>query len=359
MDVKLTALPDAELPRASTCASEDPASFAGFVRFEHWHGAGRYEISVTPESWIDVVQNDDYVPPVAISGAVACPGLRKSGQFELRASAVLLQITRAPADHVAVTVSLVPTGVAGASLSQGGSAPAVSPSNAAAEKTSATEAASTAMTSALPAESASRAASPLPASESDNVAPGAPPALPAREITQSPTHSIDESSTPPPRPVDLRNAKRDTKNVTTTRPVSKSSRQGVEPTAPTSARAPTSRSAAAIALAAPAAPTPGTASPANGSDPTSRLLQRGDDFLRTGDIAAARQFYERAAAAGSARGAMLVGKTYDPFYFAEIGARGIVADRAKAIEWYGKAAVLGDGEAAARVQKLDAGAQQP
>jgi len=80
--------------------------------------------------------------------------------------------------------------------------------------------------------------------------------------------------------------------------------------------------------------------------------------LRTGDIAAARLFYERAAKAGSARAAMLAGKTYDPLYFAEIGARGIVADRAKAMDWYGKAAELGDREAQARLEKLRAEAQQ-
>jgi len=366
MDVKLTALPDAELPRASTCASDDPASFAGFVRFEQWHSAGRYEISVAPDAWIDVVQDDADVPPVAISGAVACPGRRKSGQFELRASAVLLQITRVPADHVTVTVSLVPMEVAGASLSESGSRVAVSPGNAVAEKADATEAAPSPMNLAPPAEFASRAASPLPASELERLVPGSwhqgLPAVPTREIAQSPTHSVDESSNPPPRPVDLRHAKRDKKNVATMRSVGKSSRQRVEPPAPSSARAPTSRSAAAIALAppaAPATPTPGTASAANASDPNAWLLQRGDDFLRTRDIAAARQLYERAAVAGSARGAMLVGKTYDPLYFAEIGAHGSAADRTKASEEYGKAAGLGAGEAAARVQKLGAGARQP
>jgi len=100
--------------------------------------------------------------------------------------------------------------------------------------------------------------------------------------------------------------------------------------------------------------TQNTPSPANASDPTAPLLRRGDEFLKTGDIAAARLLYERAAMAGSARAAMLAGKTYDPFYFAEIGARGIVADRAKSIEWYGKAARLGDGEAAARLERLRA-----
>src|SRR5260370_2169566 len=96
MDVKLTALPDAELPRASTCASDDAASFAGFVRFEQWHSAGRYEISVTPDAWIDVVQDDNYVPPVAISGAVACPPLRKSRQFHPPSSPFFLHITKPP-----------------------------------------------------------------------------------------------------------------------------------------------------------------------------------------------------------------------------------------------------------------------
>jgi TPR repeat protein len=88
------------------------------------------------------------------------------------------------------------------------------------------------------------------------------------------------------------------------------------------------------------------------------LLRRGDEFLKTGDIAAARLFYERAAKAGSARAAMLAGKTYDPLYFAEIGARGIVADRTKAVDWYGKAAGLGDREAKARLEKLRTEAQQ-
>jgi hypothetical protein len=88
------------------------------------------------------------------------------------------------------------------------------------------------------------------------------------------------------------------------------------------------------------------------------LLRRGDELLKIEDITAARLLYERAAKAGSARAAMLAGKTYDPLYFAEIGARGIVADRTKAMDWYGKAAGLGDREAKARLEKLRAEAQQ-
>jgi hypothetical protein len=107
-----------------------------------------------------------------------------------------------------------------------------------------------------------------------------------------------------------------------------------------------------------AASTRSAASPPDARDLIESLLRRGDELLKIGDIAAARLLYERAAKAGSARAAMLAGKTYDPLYFVEIGARGIAADRSKAIDWYSKAAGLGDREAGARLEKLRAKAQQ-
>src|SRR5207245_8712349 len=47
------------------------------------------------------------------------------------------------------------------------------------------------------------------------------------------------------------------------------------------------------------------------------LLKRGDELLATGDISGARLFYERAATAGSALGAMGAGKTHDPLFLRE------------------------------------------
>jgi TPR repeat protein len=111
-------------------------------------------------------------------------------------------------------------------------------------------------------------------------------------------------------------------------------------------------------MTAPSQTTPRPSPSPAARDPIESLLRRGDEFLGFGDIAAARLFYERAAKAGSGLAAMLAGKTYDPLYFAEIGARGMVADRAKAMDWYSKAVALGDPEAKTRLERLRVEAQQ-
>jgi hypothetical protein len=83
----------------------------------------------------------------------------------------------------------------------------------------------------------------------------------------------------------------------------------------------------------------GTMSPAT----MQMLVRRGDEMFRLGDISAARQFYSRAAAAGSGAAATAMGKTYDPAVLARIGARGMLADPLAADFWYKRATQLGDG----------------
>jgi len=82
------------------------------------------------------------------------------------------------------------------------------------------------------------------------------------------------------------------------------------------------------------------------------LLRRGDALLGLGDVASARLLYERAAQAGDARGAMGAGKTYDPQFLSQMGARGIRPDAAIAADWYRKAFALGDASAAGRLKLL-------
>jgi hypothetical protein len=74
------------------------------------------------------------------------------------------------------------------------------------------------------------------------------------------------------------------------------------------------------------------------------LLARGDERLRSGDVAAARLFYEKAASAGSARGALMMGATYDPSFLATIGVYGIPGDAKQAATWYQRAHELGGSE---------------
>ncbi|HZB90709.1 MAG TPA: hypothetical protein VE397_04655, partial [Stellaceae bacterium] len=94
--------------------------------------------------------------------------------------------------------------------------------------------------------------------------------------------------------------------------------------------------------AAPAAPHAANAAPA--ADLV-ELMARGDQLLATGDMVAARLFYERAAEHGSAAAARQAGKTYDPLFLAESNARGLRGDPVAAARWYRKASAGGDREA--------------
>jgi hypothetical protein len=82
------------------------------------------------------------------------------------------------------------------------------------------------------------------------------------------------------------------------------------------------------------------------------LVRKGDLLLKFGDLAGARQFYERAYARGAAAGAMGVAKTYDPVVFAELNVQGISPDPAKAMEWYRRAEEQGLTGAASAMEAL-------
>jgi len=84
------------------------------------------------------------------------------------------------------------------------------------------------------------------------------------------------------------------------------------------------------------------------------LMQRGDALRETGDFAAARLFYERAAEQGSAAAARSVGETYDPIVLGEAHARGVRGDARAAAGWYRKAIAGGDAQAQQMLQRLTA-----
>lgn len=82
------------------------------------------------------------------------------------------------------------------------------------------------------------------------------------------------------------------------------------------------------------------------------LVNRGTDYLKTGDVASARLLLRRAAEAGSASGALILGTTFDPLVIQQLGAFGVVPDVAQARQWYEKAAELGSEAASQRLAKL-------
>jgi hypothetical protein len=82
------------------------------------------------------------------------------------------------------------------------------------------------------------------------------------------------------------------------------------------------------------------------------LLRRGDQSIKEGNIAAAQQFYRRAADYGLAEAATALGTTYDPTELARMKAVGVRPDPALARQWYEKARELGAHDTDARVGRL-------
>jgi hypothetical protein len=77
------------------------------------------------------------------------------------------------------------------------------------------------------------------------------------------------------------------------------------------------------------------------SEDISVLIKRGKDLLADGDVAASRLLLRRAAEAGSAEGAFILGTTFDPVSLERLGAIGAAPDLARARQWYQRAAELG------------------
>lgn len=84
------------------------------------------------------------------------------------------------------------------------------------------------------------------------------------------------------------------------------------------------------------------------------LVARGDALFGTGDLAAARTFYERAADTGEAQAALRLGETYDPVFLDRAHLRGVRGNVATALSWYRRARDLGAAEAEVLLNSLEA-----
>jgi hypothetical protein len=83
-----------------------------------------------------------------------------------------------------------------------------------------------------------------------------------------------------------------------------------------------------------------------------RLLALGGRHLEQGNIAAARMFFQRAAEAGLAAGALKMAATYDPAELTRLEALALTPDRNEARKWYERARELGAQEAEERLSRL-------
>lgn len=83
------------------------------------------------------------------------------------------------------------------------------------------------------------------------------------------------------------------------------------------------------------------------------LVKRGKDFFMNGDMSSARLLLIRAAAAGSAEAALVLGKTFDPLVIRRMGVIGMEVNIARARQWYQKAAELGSAAASQQLKELE------
>ena len=83
------------------------------------------------------------------------------------------------------------------------------------------------------------------------------------------------------------------------------------------------------------------------------LLERGNALFRAGDVVSARLFYERAADAGEAQGAVRLAETFDPVFLNRPVLRGARGDFDAALSWYRRARELGATEVADRLKALE------
>jgi hypothetical protein len=66
---------------------------------------GMYQVTLGDEAWIDVVQNGRLVGSTAFTGKVGCKGVRKSVRFEISSGPVIIQISGAVSERLAVAVA--------------------------------------------------------------------------------------------------------------------------------------------------------------------------------------------------------------------------------------------------------------
>lgn len=159
---------------------------------------------------------------------------------------------------------------------------------------------------------------------------------PASEIVPLPTRPGNDGQPPAPEAVDAARG---------------------SATLPAPAEAPLTTGDPAVAAPMPSAV---AASPLARPDPVissaelSELVQHGDSLLRTGDVASARLFYERAAGGGDGGAALRLGATFDPAFLGRLGFGKRLADVAAARSWYSRALDLGAAEAKNQLNSLDA-----
>jgi len=77
--------------------------FGGVVTLD-WIGAGRWQITLSEDVWIDAIQNERRLPLEATTARNDCPGVRRSLRIEIRSLPLTLQFGGADVRRLNVSV---------------------------------------------------------------------------------------------------------------------------------------------------------------------------------------------------------------------------------------------------------------
>lgn len=97
-----------DLPPGGKPKREAKETFGGVLTFAAPAKAAGYQVTLTGEGWIDVVQDGKQLAAADHTGAKECPGLRKSVRFDVAASPVVLQISGAPTASIGIALRPTP-----------------------------------------------------------------------------------------------------------------------------------------------------------------------------------------------------------------------------------------------------------
>ncbi len=83
-------------------------TYGGVVRVAAIPKAALYEVTLSREAWVDIIQNDVRVKTRNVSRQRDCASMRKSIQFQLAAGSAALQISGVDAPAIVVAVASAP-----------------------------------------------------------------------------------------------------------------------------------------------------------------------------------------------------------------------------------------------------------
>jgi len=75
----------------------------GVVTLE-WISAGRYQVTLSGDAWVDAVQNERRLPALATTSRTDCPGIRQSLQFRVASLPLTLQFGGATVSRLNIAV---------------------------------------------------------------------------------------------------------------------------------------------------------------------------------------------------------------------------------------------------------------